>query len=305
MLVICKSSKRCWHIQSHINRYDLPPEERAKALPVRKVGGKKDSSKVNGVTTKYSKDDTPRGFARLMVFAKTGKGIRSGLDDGTRGTKRKRGNETEKEEETKPTTKDTDTENQTKLQIQPGERLADFSARVNQALPLSGVKAKGKKVEGIKDPLTKHAKRLKRMQEQWRQDDVKIREKEDEQKEVAEDEWEEKVSGLDREAQDLMITLKEGRKRNKKRKGKTLGEVDDGEDDPWAVLKTKRDKPKGIFDVAQAPPRFEQKPREIFKDHSVRDVPKSAGCLRKREDMGATRAEIIKSYREMMAAKRA
>jgi hypothetical protein len=240
-----------------------------------------------------------------MVFAKTGKGIRSGLDDGTRGTKRKRDGEAEKVAAPKPSSNEADAENQAKpLQIQPGERLAEFSARVNQALPLTGVKAKGKKVEGINERLTKHDKRLRRMQAQWREDDIKIREKEDEQKELAEDQWEEKVSGLDKEAQDLMLTLKEGRKRNKKRKGKILGEVDDGEDDPWAVLNSKRNAPQGVFDVAKAPPRFEKKPREVFKDRSVKDVPKAAGSLRRRENMGATRAEIIQSYRDIMAAKR-
>lgn len=68
--------------------------------------------------------------------------------------------------------------------IMPGERLSDFSLRVDQSLPLTGVpKHKTREtVAGlnIKTPLTKHNKRLARMQRDWRTQEEKIRDREEE-----------------------------------------------------------------------------------------------------------------------------
>ena len=177
---------------------------------------------------------------------------------------------------------------------------------MDQALPLSGLNTKGKKVEGIKDRQTKHEKRLRRMQTQWREEEARIQEKEEEEREAAEDEWEEQLAGLDKSSRETMMSSgKVGGKSKKKRKGRALGEIDNNEEDPWAVLKQRREAPKGVFDVVQAPPRFEKIPREIFKGVNVNDVPKNAGSLRRREQLGEARANIIKSYRSMMADKRA
>lgn len=69
-----------------------------------------------------------------MQWQKTGK-IPKGLDDpdvnNKRGKKRKRGEKDDEDgkEEEKPA-----------LKIMPGEKLSDFAARVDQALPLSGMK---------------------------------------------------------------------------------------------------------------------------------------------------------------------
>ena len=110
------------------------------------------------------------------------------------------------------------------LRIQPGERLSEFGARVNQALPISGLTRKGKAIAGVKEKVTKHNKRLGKMQDQWREDEAKLREKEEEEREVAEEEWEEKVAGMDKESRALLITSAGGKKGKKSKKGKLIGE---------------------------------------------------------------------------------
>ena len=70
------------------------------------------------------------------------------------------------------------------------------------------------------------------------------------------------------------------------------------------MLKQRREAPKGLHDVVQAPPKFGRLPKVLFKGAKVGDVPKAAGSLRRREELGETRAEIIKSYRSMMAQNR-
>jgi hypothetical protein len=295
---------------SFLPRHDLPPSERAQPLDVGKVkNGKKSKAKAHSEKG-YAIDDTPKSFARLLAFSKSGQGIPPGLDDGKKpekGVKRKRGDESETTSHlnTTPNAVKNADQSQKGLQIQPGERLSDFARRVDQALPLAGLNTKGKKVDGVKDRQTKHEKRLRRMQAQWREEEARIREKEEEEREEAEETLDEQLASLDRDAREVMMsTGKIGAKKKKRRAGK-IGEVqDDDDEDPWNVLKEKRDAPKGIFDVVQAPPRFEKLPREIFKGVKVHDVPKHAGSLRRREELGHTRADIIKSYRAMMAAKR-
>jgi hypothetical protein len=252
-------------------------------------------------------------FARLLAFSETGKGLKRGLDDGTqtnRGVKRKRGeNSTTLKQNSSVVAKDEtgSIESPHKpLQIQPGERLADFARRVDQALPLAGLNTKGKKVEGIKERQTKHEKKLRRLQEGWREEEKRIREKEEEEREVAEDELDERLASLDKESRQIIMSAgKIGSKKKRKGKSKAIGEIEEDDSDPWEALTHKREAPQGIFDVVQAPPQFKKAPREIFKGTKVHDVPKEAGSLRRREDLGQTRADIIKSYRAMMAAKRA
>merc|ERR1712093_371881 len=64
-----------------------------------------------------------------------------------------------------------------------------------------------------------------------------------------------------------------------KEKKKGLGEIDDGEDDPWANIGKNRGEVKaGLNDVVLAPPTFTKAPREKFKVSrgakvEVEDVP--------------------------------
>jgi hypothetical protein len=307
--------------------FDLPPTLRAKPLPVgrqsKDVTAKKQKSKSKSShahSDNYKGDDTPRAFTRLLAFGKNGHGHGNGLDDGrpkaSSSKKRKRGkaDPTEQQglegtasaEQPLPSIEPTaEPKSAVPLKIKPGERLADFAARVDQALPIAGLTNKTKKIEGVRERVTKHEKRLRRLQDGWRKDDARIKEQEEEEREEAEEEWDEKIAGLDRETRELMTTMAQhgatGGK--KKKKQRLIGEVRD-DDDPWAVLHKTRDAPKGLHDVVEAPPVFSKLPREVFKGAKVGDVPKNAGSLRRREELLQTRKEIISSYRSLMARNR-
>jgi hypothetical protein len=240
-----------------------------------------------------------------MAFSQGTKPKRSGLDDGLVKTKRQK-----KQEQQQKPSDDTEQDNggkselqqkadKVELRIQPGESMAEFKARVDQALPLSGLSKSGKKVAGVSDHrVTKHERKLKRLQKGWREEEARIREKEQEERELAEEE------------EDEQKAMWEDKKKAKKNKRKLLaGEVDNNSEDEWEALKKTREKRKGLHDVVSAPPEFTKTPREIFKVKNgagakVGNVPNSVGSLRKREEIGEERKTIIDTYREMMAAKR-
>ncbi|KAL1637042.1 hypothetical protein SLS58_009482 [Diplodia intermedia] len=286
--------------------FDLPPTARAKPLSVResatlsenfasKTKQRKDKKKTKRIEG-YGADDTPKAFARLMQFSQTGKGVK-GLDTGDkpRGKKRKASGDDKaapKPEVPKPAPETP--------KIQPGERMSDFAARVDQALPVSGLARKGKKIDGVKERQTKTERRIQKMISDWREEEEKIKEREQEERDLAEIEDDEKEAMW--EDKTAPIPTQGGGKKKGKRKG-------DVEDDPWAVLKQKREEPKGLHDVAQAPPTFKAIPTEKFKVKNgakvqVADIPNAAGSLRRREELGQERKNIIERYRAMMAAKK-
>lgn len=208
----------------------------------------------------------------------------------------------------------------TDLRIQPGESLSDFRARVDAALPLSGISRSGRKVAGISDHrVTKHERRLKKLQKGWREEEARIREKEAEERELAEEDedeeramWEDKTSDLPGASggggQNATGKKKKGKNKGKKKR-LVAGEVDNNSEDEFEALRKKREQRKGLHDVVSAPPEFTKTPREIFKVRNgagakVGNVPNSVGSLRKREEVGEERRTIIDTYRELMAKKR-
>lgn len=243
-----------------------------------------------------------------MAFHKTGKGPQ-GLDDGLPKTskKRKRGQDDPTNNKTAPTPAKSEASYEIP-KIMPGERLADFSARVNQAIPIAGLAKKAKNMEGVKERTTKHAKRLQKMQAAWREEEVRRKEKDEEKRELAEEEEEEQRAEYgDAVVPDFTSGGKKGKKG--KQRGRQIGEISDDEEDPWKVVEARREKPKGIFDVVQAPPTFAKKPKEVFKVKGgakvqVSDVPNAAGSLRKREELGQARKDIIEQYRQIMDKRR-
>jgi hypothetical protein len=272
-----------------------------KALPVKHRNAKTDEvtkRKRRKQKSHKDDDDTPRAFKQLMQLQKTGKGLK-GLDDGrvqaAAGQKRKRNGEVQdasKDEE--PTAEQTASE----LKIKPGERLTDYAARVDQALPVSGLIAKHNKVEGQREQRkTKHEKKLQRLVNNWKAEEAKRIEK-------AQEDWDEEDEEEDENAalwEAHAPAYGGGKGKNKAKKGGK------GDDDPWAELKKKRDKPKGIFDVVQAPPQFSKVPKEFkIKDGArvdVNNVPNS-GSLRRQEMLSETRKDVIARYRAMMQEKR-
>ncbi|KAF2809212.1 uncharacterized protein BDZ99DRAFT_389710 [Mytilinidion resinicola] len=283
-----------------VSTFDLPPTSRAAPLPTRKPTAdkpkplKKRKQRIEG----YGVDDTPKAFSRLMHFQSTGKGNPKGLDDGERKSKKRKLEDGASASSKKP--KDV----APPMKIMPGERMSDFAQRVNQALPVSGLSRKGKKVEGVKERLTKHNKKLAKLQKGWREEEARIRDKEEEARELAEEEqdeidaiWEDKTAPLS------------GKKGKKSKRRKVVGEQDDSDGDPWEALKATREQPKGLHDVVQAPPVFTTIPREKFKVRNgakaeVADVPNKSGSLKRREELGEQRKGIIEQYRAMMDGKR-
>lgn len=205
--------------------------------------------------------------------------------------------------------------------IRPGEKMSDFAARVDAALPVSGLI--NKTAKGGKDPLglkvgrTKTEKRMHRMYDEWRTQEAKIQERREEERELREEEEEEEDEKFGRgsgggvrwkidsvAAEEAAAAGKAGKGKRKK----LIGEIGD-DDDPWAALKKARDEKKGgLHDVVLAPPTFTKVPREKFKVRGagvdVGDVPKAAGSLRRREELGEVRRGVVEGYRAMMKANR-
>jgi hypothetical protein len=297
---------------------DLPPSEIAKPLSVVK-GAKSNgiftsdnapSKKGNKRKRKNDTDDTPRAFARLMMFQQ-GKKLPSGLDDGVKPTKKqKRAADAQKDGKTAPVAEVAKVELPT---IKPGERMSDFSARVDAALPIAGLINKtgknGKDPLGLKVGRTKTEKRMHRMYAEWREQEAKIQDKRQEALELAEEEELDEEGRVKWKMEPDETESSSTKKKGKGKKKKAIGEIDDGDDDPWAVLKAKRGEgPNRVSDVYQAPPTFTKIPKEKFKVRGARvdieDVPKAAGSLRRREELGEVRRSVVEGYRLMMQKNR-
>jgi hypothetical protein len=198
------------------------------------------------------------------------------------------------------------------LKIQPGESMMEFRARVDAALPLSGISKSGKKIAGVSDHrVTKHERKLKRLQKGWREEEARIRDKEQEERELAEEEDDEQAAMWEDKTSELPSATSKKKKAAKKNKRRLLvGEVDNNSEDEFEALKRKREGRKGLHDVVSAPPTFTKVPREIFKVRNgagakVGNVPNSVGSLRKREEVAEERRGVIETYREVMARRRA
>ncbi|CAD0081522.1 unnamed protein product [Aureobasidium vineae] len=274
--------------------FNLPPTAVAKALPVGKNaqtvftsdGKKKRKTEKNA----YKFDDTPKAFARLMQRQQP-----KSTPDEVEGESKTASKKRKRQEDIKQKAKGTTME---MPKIQPGEKLRDFNARVDQTLPVTGLARKGNQglAPGEKVTRTKTEKRMHKMYDEWRKEDQRIKDKAEEEQEKREEEEEERNALY---GEDSGVPTLYGKKRQR-----MIGESKDN-DDIWAVLKTKRDKPKGLHDVAQAPPEFTVVPREKFKVKNgaradVADVPNAAGSLARREELGAERKNIIEQYRALM-----
>ncbi|KAJ4323681.1 hypothetical protein N0V94_001740 [Neodidymelliopsis sp. IMI 364377] len=312
--------------------FDLPPTSRAAPLPVGKgktanTAAKSKKRKIAHVDG-YGQDDTPKAFQRLMAFAQGGNAggkKRSALDDGLVLSKKQKAAAKRAAQQSSNPAAGSDDETKSKMaqndasatakqipKIQPGESMAEYSSRVDAALPLTGISKSGKKIAGAPDHrITKHEKRLKKLQAGWREEEARIRDKEAEEAELAEEEQDEQaLIWEDKTSDEVPAGLKpNGKKSKKPQRKKYAGEVDNNSEDEWEALKKKREQRKGLHDVVHAPPTFKKVPREIFKVKNgakvnVNNIPSAVGSLRKREELGEERRTIIDTYRELMAAKK-
>ncbi|PTB63595.1 hypothetical protein BBK36DRAFT_1126751 [Trichoderma citrinoviride] len=225
--------------------FDLPPTENARPLPVKKRNATTTSG--DGVTKKRQKistrnNDTPRAFRRLMAVA-AGKKLRSGLDDG-RAEKSTKGADKPSED----------------LQIRPGENLGAFASRVDAALPVSGLARKtsvnkdGKDAQGFKVYRTRKERKMHKLYEQWRAEELKIQErKEEELERIAERDLEDDAAGIL-----TSVAFQNENSQGKRKKGHKRRKA--AEEDPWLELKKRRaeKKPK-IYETVLAPPEFSNK----------------------------------------------
>lgn len=236
-----------------------------------------------------------------MHLQQAGKRQRDGLDDGVKKKPSKK-KQTATSAETDAAEQKEVEDTASSLKILPGEKLSDFAARVNAALPLSGLNQKGKKVEGAKERQTKTEKRLHKMYAEWRDVDKKRKDAEEEFLERQEEKDEE----LQTELGGQSIHLSAEGKRAKRQRMLTESKDKDDED-PWAILNEKREKPKGLHDVVQAPPELKAV-KEKFKVRNgakvdVENVPGKSGSLARREELGQARKDVIERYRAIMKGK--
>lgn len=301
------------------HRTDLPPSVTAKPLSTSKAAASNGIFTEQPSTAKRSnkkrkrpdaEDDTPKAFVRLMAFAQ-GKKLPKALDDGVKPTK------AEKKRKLAAATAEGAADRVVEekaevISIRPGEKMSDFSARVDAALPVSGLINKsvrsGKDPLGLKVGRTKTEKRMHRMYDEWRAEEARIQERRQAALELAEEQEEDSDGQVRWKEQVPTESKTKSGKNKKKKKGKKIGEVDDGEDDPWQAVAAKRGEAKVAFgDVVQAPPVFTKAPKEKFKVRGARveveDVPKASGSLRRREELGGVRREVVEGYRRMMAEK--
>ena len=325
----------------------MPPTSIAKPLPTFHKSNHDDASKrkpsknrANQSSTSASKlkDDTPRAFARLLNFQKTGKRPTHTLDDGStrKNKKRKRETETNDPNQTPSTPKappitinttttpdpDPATAGPPTLKILPGERLAEFSARVNQALPIAGLRTKGQPHNNKTDERkTKHNRRLERMQKEWREAETRRQEKLTEAMEEQEDEREEHqllwggiVARTGKKKKKMMMARRVADGGGGDGVGVGAGAVDDDDDDPWAELAEKRrhTRQKNLQDVVLAPPQLQRVIKAPLRHHvpppqslagpgvDAGNVPAQVGSWRRREEVGAARRIVIDRYREMV-----
>ncbi|KAK8136057.1 hypothetical protein PG984_003997 [Apiospora sp. TS-2023a] len=321
--------------------FDLPPTQVAKSLPVTKSQrnnnpqdkkkntrqeikeSSKDAPPKNAKRKRESEaNDAPRSFRRLMALS-GGKRTRSGLDNGddheSKNKKKAKAKAaaaagTSTETEATETKAPKETKEVIEIpKIKPGERMSEYAARVDQALPISGLI--GKTAKQGKDPLggkvwrTKKERQMHKLYDEWREEERKIKEqREEELEEQAEREAEEEEQGVSWKIT-TELSAAGGKKGKKGKRARLLGEANDDEEDPWAELKRKRGetRPK-LHDVAKAPPELHKiNTAKLLSVRgagvSVENVPKAAGSLRRREELQGEREKVIAAYRKMMEGK--
>ena len=291
--------------KSDASFYDLPPTKIAHPLPVNKLPATTGKSGSKPAKRKHAhmQDDTPRAFTRLLREYRP---PRSGLDDGVRPSKKAR---KESKRDLKADTATLAPALAVVPTIQPREPLSSFAARVDAALPFSGLsKRSGATKEGGRERQTKTERKMQKMQKEWREEDRKRKEK------LEEEEWDKDVdeTGL----HELIKAATKGKKKGgkKKRKGNDHGgEIDDDDHDPWADIAAKRLEENdaktapasgsglvGLHDVVLAPPRFSKVP----KGKENLSIKYGVGGLKRQQELSEARMTVVEGYRQMMREKR-
>ncbi len=278
--------------------YNLPPPKAAQSLSVKENATPKTTKpQTKSLKRKHARldDDTPRAFTRLQSVYRP---PRSGLDDGTRPSKQHKSSKATVAPLPLPTPK-----------IQPHEPLSSFNARVDAALPFSGLSKRshgGKEAE--KGRQTKTERKMQKMQKEWREEEQRRRER------LWEKEDETGIVGG--EMSDLLKVAKKGKLKGGKTKNtgtENSAHRDDDDDDLWAHIKAVRiqgDNEKatnrsrgglvGLHDVVLALPKWSN----VTKGKKNFNNGKDNGGMKRQVDLAEERKNIVEGYRQMMRDKR-
>lgn len=238
-----------------------------------------------------------------------------GLDNGAPASKkRKRSNIHDQDQSSDHKNKDTPTTPIPK--ILPSERLSDFSARVNAAIPVAGLAKKSKRGSELLtgERQTKLEKRMQKMYAEWREAEAKRKEmlaEEEDELEVEKDEV-----GIERSK--LPASTKTKKMKGKRRKGLIMNYVNEApdDDDPWSHVAAKRKENiiasaspgglVGLHDVVLAPPKFSKLPKEKMRDKTRQSATQKTAIigLKRQEELGEARRQVVEGYRRMMSERR-
>ena len=183
------------------------------------------------------------------------------------------------------------------IKIRAGEKLSDFGARVDQALPIADLVRKGNKRSKTHDRCQDIKTEKKKWPIAYMTGSKKL------SGNVPSEDVRYSSSDLDTEVRMSdgntfeMMNYAEKKRRSRRARNSNL-------EDPWAVLKTKRYKPSGLHDVAQAPPELKSLKwtKRLNGSSGVGSCTKISP--RRREDLERVRKSVIQNYRRTMAERR-
>lgn len=259
-------------------------------MPVRKGIIEKQTSSEHSPSEYKSEpdqvfDDTPRAFQRLTHLTRSTNGTIFLFQD-----------KTSVNAKTKPSHANSSNAKGSQIKIRGGEKLSDFGARVDQALPIADVVRKSNKKTETYDKFQDKMKGHKAYSSHRMRDS----------KALPGNVYSEDVrySSLDLDAgaqvsdgNTFKITNHTKRKRSRRAHKANL-------EDPWAVLETQRHKSSGLHDVAQAPPELKSLKRIKTSNSSGGVNFRTKISLRRQEELKQARKTVIQNYRRAMAERR-
>ncbi len=201
--------------------------------------------------------------------------------------------------------------------ILPSERLSDFSARVNAAIPVAGLAKKSKRSSEILtgERQTKLEKRMQKLYAEWREAEAKRKEQ------LAEEEDESEMEKYEAGKERSRFSASTKTKQQVKGKGRKGPMMNDGaeapdDDDPWSHITAKRKENPiasaspgglaGLHDVVLAPPKLTKLPKEKMREKTGQNAQKKTAIigLKRQKELGEARRQVVEGYRRMMSERR-
>lgn len=259
-------------------------------MPVRKGIIKKQTSSEHPLSEYKSEsdqvfDDTPRAFQRLTHLTRS-----------TNGTIFSSQDKTSVSAKTKPSHESSSNAKGSQIKIRAGEKLSDFGARVDQALPIADMVRKSNKKTETYDKFQDKLKRHKKCSTH------RMRGSKTPSGNVYSEDVRYSYLDLDAGAQVFDGNTFKVTNHTKRKKSRCAHRTN--LEDPWAVLETKRHKSSGLHDVAQAPPELKSLKRIKTSNGSGGVNFRTKISLRRQEELEQVRKSVIQNYRRIMAERR-